>query len=96
MTEHGTPAGYWRHWRAKEDACAPCKAARSTYVTENRNSHKRVRELPYDNAYTQEMDAALAENEPVIKWAKGKGGVRHAVEIDDPHTDHRYRRDGAA
>lgn len=25
----GTPKGYWRHRRAREDACQPCRAARS-------------------------------------------------------------------
>lgn len=40
-----------------------------------------------NNIHHIEMDAALAERPPVIKWAKNKRGVMVAVEIHDPHAE---------
>lgn len=37
------------------------------------------------NSYTREMDAALAESPPEIRWER-RNGVMVAIEVHDPHA----------
>lgn len=37
------------------------------------------------NSYARDMDAALAESPPEIRWER-RSGVMVAIEVDDPHT----------
>ena len=40
--ECGTPAGYQRHKRASEDACAACRQAHSSYIAEHRTPRRKA------------------------------------------------------
>lgn len=38
-----------------------------------------------------EMDQALDEKPPRIRWASNGKGIQVAVEVDDPHTEKAWR-----
>lgn len=73
--QHGTPTGYKRHKRRKEDACDDCLAAWAAYYRNYRATHPVDRKIAQRNAKVRRIATARLINLHPREYAL----VRHQV-----------------
>ena len=89
MAECGTPAGYRRHSRKKEEICDACRMAYNNYKTEYRNKNPQMVKASRDKHYRAYPERAMArakKREEMLKAAVTDGHTIQDI-IDTYGTD---------
>jgi 5-methylcytosine-specific restriction endonuclease McrA len=89
MAECGTPAGYKRHYRNKEEICMDCRIAYNANRTEYRNNNPKIIKASRDKHYRAYPERAMARAKKREEMLKAAITDNHTLQdiIDTYGTD---------
>ena len=80
MDNCGTPAGYKKHYRKKEEICDECRVAYNAYKTELRNKNPELVKASRDKHYRAYPERAIARAAKRAEMLKAAVTDNHTIQ----------------